>query len=77
MSLDHDTYNMKWQFIKKYSGRVYEGTIHLRITLKTKTKTKTKKKQKKPEREFVFVLNWVTINITWYIKYIIIPSKKR
>ena len=29
---------MKWQFIKKYSGRVYERTIHFKITLKKKEK---------------------------------------
>ena len=36
--MDHNTYNMKWQFIKKYSGRVYEGTIHFKITFKKKKK---------------------------------------
>ena len=30
----HNTYNIKWQFIKKYSGRVYERTIHFKITFK-------------------------------------------
>ena len=34
MSLDHNTYNMKLQFIKKYSGRVCEGTIHFKFTFK-------------------------------------------
>ena len=40
--MDHNTYNMKWQFIKKYSGRVYEGTIHFKITFKKKRKRKKK-----------------------------------
>ena len=34
---------MKWQFIKKYSGRVYEGTIHFKITFKKKKKKKKKR----------------------------------
>ena len=29
---------MKWQFIKKYNGRVYEGTIHFKITFLKKRK---------------------------------------
>ena len=40
LSLDHNTYNMKLQFIKKYSGRVCEGTIHFKITFKKKKKKK-------------------------------------
>ena len=48
---------MKLQFIKKYNGRVCEGTIHFKITLKKKRKRervnvihikmKIKKKRKK------------------------------
>ena len=38
MFLDHNTYNMKWKFIKKYNCRVYEGSIHFKITLKKKEK---------------------------------------
>ena len=44
LSLDHNTYNMKLQFIKKYSGRVCEGTIHFQITFKKKKKKKKKKR---------------------------------
>ena len=35
---------MKLQLIKKYSGRVYEGTIHFKITFKREKKRKKKKR---------------------------------
>ena len=35
---------MKWQFIKKYSGRVYEGTIHFRIAFKKKKRERESKR---------------------------------
>ena len=38
---------MKFQFIKKYNGRVCEGTIHFKITFKKKKKRKKMKKEKK------------------------------
>ena len=47
MSLDHNTYNMKLQFIKKYSGRVCEGTIHFKKKKKRVNVIHIKKKRKK------------------------------
>ena len=45
---------MKLQFIKKYSGRVCEGTIHFKITFKKKRVNvihiKKEKKKRKKER---------------------------
>ena len=46
---------MKWQFIKKYSGRVYEGTIHFKITFKKEKEKKRvnvihKKRKKEKSR---------------------------
>ena len=41
---------MKLQFIKKYSGRVYEGTIHFRIAFKKK-KNRTQRKSIINKRE--------------------------
>ena len=48
---------MKWQFIKKYSGRVYEGTIHFKITFKKKKKgvnvIHIKKKKSRTQRKSI------------------------
>ena len=60
ISLDHNTYNMKLQFIKKYSGRVCEGTIHFKITLKKKEKKinvihiKKKKKSRTQRKSIIY-----------------------
>ena len=56
--MDHNTYNMKWQFIKKYSDRVYEGTIHFKITFKNKKKKELmlytlKKKKSRTQRKSI------------------------